>query len=299
MRYWIARALTSLAGAALLAGCPSTGLLVDEDDTGGGDDDTGSDTGCDRYNTLGGFSVDVNRNGGTFSGVYLDGPDPGILDPVFEDGVCVLYRYVPRECDPPCDPPLTCAFDETCRPWPSYVSVGTVSVTGTDPPLQVAPTEYNVYYTQEVYEGLFGPGDHLTVSASGSADVEPFEVTVAGVPLLEPYEQTVTMVEGEPLEITWEVADGPDDAVVRVHLDNDHHGISAYLECEAPSSAGHIVVSEAAVQEMIDVGASGIGTYVENAYLIRYTSHVQQHDPGCLAVYSSSSSWLYVETELR
>lgn len=282
-------------------GCPAPDHGGDDDDdtTGGDDDDTGVDGPCDRTNTLGTFSVGVNRNGGTFSGVYADGPDPGLLDAVFEDGGCVFYRYVPRECDPPCDPPLACAFDETCRPWPGYVSVGTISVTGTDPPLQVEPTDHNSYYTQEVYEGLFAPGDPLTVSASGSADVGAFEATVAGVPLLEPYEQTVTMVEGEPLEITWEVADGPDDAVVRVHLDNDHHGISAYLECEAPSADGRLVVPESAVQKMIEVGSSGIGTYVENAYMLRYTRHVQEHAPGCVAVHSSSESWLYVETLLR
>ncbi len=59
------------------------------------------------------------------------------------------------------------------------------------------------------------------------------------------------------------------------------------------------MVPESAVQKMIQVGSSGIGTYVENAYLIRYTRHVQEHAPGCVALHSSSESWLYVETVLR
>ncbi len=107
------------------------------------------------------------------------------------------------------------------------------------------------------------------------------------------------MVEGEPLVITWTVADGPPDAVVRVHLDNDHHGIPAYAECEAPSADGQLTVPASIVEKMIDVGGSGIGTYVENAYLLRFTRSVQPHDPGCVAVYSSSEAWLYVETVLR
>jgi len=177
--------IATLAWLAL-AGCPST--VPDDDDDTSGDDDTHGGA-CDRTNTLGSFAVGVNRNGGTFSGVYADGPDPALLDAELEDGGCVFYRYVPRECDPPCDPPLTCAFDETCRPWPSFVSVGAITVTGTDPTLEIEPTEHNAYYTPEVYDGLFAPGDPLTVRAAGSDDVGPFEATVAGVPLLEPYEQ--------------------------------------------------------------------------------------------------------------
>jgi hypothetical protein len=290
--------LVATLGWLVATGCPNP-YQGDDDDAGDDDTSGDDDDSCDRFDTLGTFTVGVNRNGGTFSGVYWDGPDPGLLDSVLEEDGCAFYRYVPRECDPPCDPPLACAFDETCRPWPQYLSVGTISVTGTDPPLEIEPTEFNSYYTTEVYEDLFGPGDALTVSAAGSFDVGPFSVTVAGVPLLEPYEQTVTMVEGEPLVISWTPADGPDDAVVRVHLDNDHHGVAAYAECEVPSAEGQILVPESIVEKMIEAGGSGIGTYVENAYLVRTTRSEQRHDPGCVVVSSSSEARLYVDTVLR
>ena len=297
MERWTSLLVFSLLAPLAAPACPEAPPA--DDDTGGDDDDSVLDSPCDRTNTLGQFGIGMNRNGGAFSGLYLDGPYPLMLDAVAEDGACAFYRYVPRECVPPCVEPLVCAFDETCRPYPAYLSVGTVTIAGTDPELEVQPTEHNVYYTDQVYPDLFSAGDPLTVSASGGEHVEPFSLTVTGVPLLEPHEQTVLMVEGQPLEITWDTVDSPDGSTVRVHMDNDHHGVAAYAECEGPSSAGQLIVPESIVAKMIEAGASGIGTYVENAYLLRFRHTAVEHDPGCVEVSSSSEARLFVDTELR
>jgi len=284
-----------LLATALLAlvGCP--GSATDDDTVG--DDDSGA-ANCDRYNTWGWFGVELNLSGGSAQGIYADGVNPHLLLPHTEAGDCIFYKYTAPGCDPPCESPETCAFDDTCRPEPAWLDAGTVTITGTDPALTLTPTEHNTYYTTEVYPDLYTPGDTLTIEATGSDSVAPFQLAVAGTSRLSPLDQTFTMFEGEPLVITWDALGAPPEARVRIHLDNDHHGISAYAECDTLASAGSVTVPVPIVEAMISAGHSGIGTYVENATIQRYTSSVMPHDLGCVAFETTSSDWLHIETVL-
>jgi len=286
------RRLALAAVVLLLAGCPES---TQDDDAG--DDDTMAGE-CGWTDTWGWFGVELNQNGGSFQGIYASGVNPHLLSPHAEEGDCVFYRYSPPLCDPPCESPDTCAFDGTCRPEPTWLDVGAVTLTGTTPEITLEPTDHNTYYTTEAYSDLYTPGDTLTVEASGSAEVDPFSLSVDGTSLLSPLDQSFTMAEGEPMVITWDALGSPPEGRVLVHLDNDHHGISAYAECDTLASAGEITVPASIVDLMISAGHSGIGTYVENATIQRYTQTTIPHDPGCVAFATTSSDWLDIETVL-
>lgn len=288
-------ALTTTLFALSLTGCPESS----DDDTATQDDDTsapGDD--CGRLDTWGWFGVELNQNGGSAQGIYADGVNPHLLLPHTEEGDCVFYRYEANHCEPPCESPETCAFDDTCRSEPAWLNVGTVTFTGTDPVLTLTPTEHNTYYTTEVYPDLYEPGGTLTIEATGGASAGPFDLDVRGTSILSPLDQTFTMVEGEPLVITWDAPGSPLEGRVRIHLDNDHHGISAYAECDTLASAGSVTVPATIVDLMVQAGHSGIGTYVENATIQRYTETTRRHDPGCVSFATTSSDWLHVETVL-
>lgn len=286
------RLLMAWTLVGLASGCPSE--PVADDDTSEADDAE-----CTREEMLGSFGVETNHNGGSFWGVYYDNPDPRMLAAVAEDGDCVFHRYQAVECDPPCDSPLTCAYDGECRPEPERLDAGTVTVLGTDPPLVVLPTDTNIYYTTELYPGLTEAGSTITLEVRGSDDVASFATSVHATAWINPYEQTVTLIEGQPLTITWDGAGEPEDGRVRVQLDNDHHGISAYAVCDAEASLGELTVPVSIVELMIEAGSSGIGTYVENATIIRYSESVVRNDPGCVSFMTLSSGQLYVETVLQ
>jgi hypothetical protein len=183
----------------------------------------------------------------------------------------------------------------TCQAFPTSLSVGHISVTGTTPPLELDPQAGFNYYTMESYPDLFASGDVIELHADGAGAVEGFTASVRGVPpLTVPWEQ-VTAYEGQDLEIPWDVAAVPAGSVVVVHMDSDHHGIEAYVECVADDD-GSLTVPATVLDLLIAAGETGIGTYIENAWIARAHATSIATDEGCLSFRAESQRQMAVET---
>jgi len=294
---------TSVTDSAAGDGAVADGAVAD-----GGSVDSASDAAatvdagwrlppdCDRYQLRGAFSVNSSASSGGASGNFADNPAPYALDELRRDGACAFFGLAaPRNCMPACESPLQCGFEDTCRPWPVSLSVGTVTISGTTPTLTMDP-QWGSYYTTQSYPHLYQPGDLITLTASGSSDVDGFTASTRGVaPLVLPI-ASFSMYRNQPLTISWTPSAPADDSVMLVHLDIDHHAaLAAYAECQVADAAGSVTLSAAIVNDLFVAGASGIGTYVENATMTRLTRSVVQTSRGCARFSSESQLWINID----
>ena len=271
------------------------------DDDGGGDRSGGPDAAdpdepdagdgdrvCGPASQHARFVVTSNEAYGGASGHYDDRPFPLVDRPEVEAGGCGFFAPESYFCDPACSGNTICTASETCRPLPEQIPVGTVHLAGTDPELDLEPDEWNNYRTTENQPAFYQPGDLITVSASGAGDVAAFEIAARGVPeLTVPFEQ-LQAIEHQNMTVPWNVADdSPDGARVVLHMDSDHHGTRAWVECWSDDD-GELVVPASVLDPLILAGETGIGTYIENVYMARVHRGTIDTETGCAALESES-----------
>jgi len=266
-----------------------------------GSDDLPGDPGpvCDQFGTVGHFEASMSVGGGSLKGAYMNGPQPLLLDKLAEAGDCAFYGLEqPRLCDPPCPPEQACGFGNECREFPHSVDIGTVSFEGTTPGVTLEQQDF-YHFTHEPFPQLFGPGDPIQMHASGGADVKAFSLSAEGVALMVMDEANLTMTQGQPFVVSWEPSPAA-ASFVRVHLDIDHHAnVAAYVECIAPDAQGQVEIPAELVDLLIESGHSGIGTYVENAYVERFNSDILPFTYGCVELRILSKDWIFVDTVLN
>ena len=249
---------------------------------------------ADRQNAR--FVISSSDLYGSFSGSFNDVPWPAMLEEKVAAGGCAFYAPEPSFCDPECTGATVCAVGGTCEPYPSAIRAGTLHVAGSSPALDLSPQEGgNGYYTTENYPGLFDPGDELTLTGGGDG-VAGFAIATRGIPELTMPSTSFTATEHQDMTVAWNAGDGsPAGTRVVLHMDNDHHGTRAYVECWSDDT-GELVVPSEVLDPLILAGESGIGTYIENAYMSRIARGETATDAGCAVFDAESLVPVSVET---
>ena len=288
----------AVVAVMMIAGCG--------DDGGSAASDAGVDAmpgGCDATSELHARFVIIGEvavrgpMGNQASGAYMSGTSPQTIATLAEAGGCRFVGPRPALCDPPCAGEDLCDVEGRCVRYPDVIPAGTMTITGTTPPLTLEPeADGNSYRTPTSYPQLYRPGDVLTLALAGAAGVAPLHAEVIGVPSIALPTDQLTAIEHQDLVIAWTPVAQPADAEVVVHLDNDHHGIAAYLECRAPASAGSLTVPAAILDRLILAGETGIGTYIEHAWIELRHRALRTTERGCAAVDAYSDHFLLVDT---
>ncbi|HUS63163.1 MAG TPA: hypothetical protein VMZ28_01430 [Kofleriaceae bacterium] len=296
---------------ALLALVVLTSACKGDDDDGGGSDpdggsagadasgdtpDGGGEAACTFQSAVGVFTVSSSPEFGNAGGSVADVPFPTFVEEKMRDGECAFHGA--PFCDPACEGGDICTAGGVCSPFPTNLDAGTVHITGTDPALDLEPQAGPSYYTMENYPDLYQPGDLLTLTGGGDdTDVPAFEATARGVPVLELPTTQLTATEHEDMVVEWDTAgDSPDGAAVVLHMDSDHHGAPGFIECWAADD-GEVTVAADLIDAIIAVGESGIGTYIENAYIMRVDAGTDDLGGGdCLVFHTESRVQVSVET---
>lgn len=235
--------------------------------------------------------------GNQVAGAYGDRPAPAALATLAEEANCRYVGPRPALCDPACTGDAFCDIDGHCVEYPTTLPAGTLTVTGTTPSVSLEPhPEGHSYYAPKSYPGLYRPGDELTLSLAGAAGVPPLTATVRGVPSLDLPTTQYTATEHQPLRIAWTPIATPAGAEVLVHLDSDHHGIAAYVECIVPATAGEVTIPAAILDQLILAGESGIGTYIENVWIEVHHRALVATPHGCAAVDAYAAEFLFIDT---
>ena len=276
---------------------------VDDDTTAHGDDDSVGppveDDACGHWEAWGMFGVTLTANGGSFSGILYDDPSALMLDELIREGDCLFFGFDPMpRCEPTCDPPQVCGRGDQCHDWPVGLDLGSLQLTGTDPPLTLEAEYGNAYYTASNDLGPVDVGDEVTMTLAGGSGIEPFALLARGVALWDGPPGPLVMVQGQDLTVSWQPASHPNGAEVALYIGADHHaGVSAYVTCVVDDSRGTLDVPASIVDALIEAGTGGLGTYVENARVLRLDASSTSTSGGCALFYVATETLLDIQVQ--
>jgi hypothetical protein len=236
------------------------------------------------------------RSGGQVRGWVRDAPSPEIVGVIAEAGGCRFFGAQPALCTPACDGSDVCDISGECRSYPDRVDAGTVTVTGTTPPLTMMSSSEHAYSIDDEHPGLFGAGDPITLHVAGTGAIEPFEITTLGVPELVLPTDQLTAREHEDMIVGWTPITGAPGAEVVLELYNDHHAGPEAIECRADPAAGVLTVPAAILDRLILAGESGTCRCIEFSWIEVRQRRYASTSRGCAAFDAESDRQLTVTT---
>lgn len=203
-------------------------------------------------------------------GKVQDGQTPAqiVWETRATDGDCTLL--VPRVpfCATPCGGTSVCVENDTCRPYPTAQSVGTVSVHGVR--TAAGATAYDMTYVAGAYQTpgsvmlpypAFAEGDAIRIDAAGSAFASAFTLSARGIAPLALTGSTVRLQSGQALDLAW-TAPTQTGSRVQVHLDISHHGgTRGKVECDTADD-GAMTLSASLVTQLLALGVAGYPSIV-------------------------------------
>ena len=229
-----------------------------------------------------------------FSGRHDDAPPVRFSTPRLSEGACAYFGPSAAFCDPPCTGGRYCAPEGVCLAYPTALPVGTVAIEANGRRVG-ATAEWNTYAAGPL-EDFASPGDRVALEVEGAGAVGAFEAETTVVPPLVLPSTELTVHEHEDLVLTWPAAASPAATRTILHFDNDHHGVAAFIECDADDASGALTVPAALLDALILDGETGIGTYIENAWIARRQATVRRTSVGCASFASEAEEHVFVET---
>lgn len=203
-------------------------------------------------------------------GKVYDGATPEAI--VWESGTkagaCQLSTPRVPFCDTPCGGSAVCVEDNTCEPYPTAGSVGTVTAKGiktqdgaSEFTMEPIANNYQPPGTVSLAYPAFAEGDLITLEAAG-ADIDGFKLSARGVAQLALTNKTIALADDTPVTLTWTPAADPDKSTIHVKLDISHHGgTKGMIECDTADS-GSLELPGALITELLDLGVAGFPSII-------------------------------------
>lgn len=203
-------------------------------------------------------------------GKIYDGAQPEaiIWDTAGTAGGCTLTTPRVPFCATACGTSAVCVADNTCKPYATAQTLGTVTATGLATQSGAASFAMdpiaNAYQppsgVQLAYPA-FVEGEKFELVTSGSAFAPAFTVGTRGVAALNLTSGTLALQAGAPLALTW-TAPAATGSTIHVKLDISHHGGSkGKLECDLPDS-GSATLDGGLITQLLNLGAAGYPTII-------------------------------------
>lgn len=261
------------AGASAGGSAAGTGSSASGNSSTGGAGNSGSSDGVEL---LGTFKVEVTADdsgptSGTTSvlGKVNTGAAPSavVWEEVASDGACRLEKPRVPFCTPSCGADV-CVEDDVCRAYPAAQSVGEVTLSG----VQVSGGGASLVLKEvaKAYQPPAGtlfayppfqPGDAVKLKAAG-AELPGFELESTGISPLWITSSDLTLVEGAPLELSWDADSSAKASSIHVKLDISHHGGSkGMIECDQDDT-GSLSIAASLVSELLGLGVAGFPTII-------------------------------------
>jgi hypothetical protein len=245
---------------------------------------------CPLDQRLGSFEIAHRELYSAVTGAVADSVNPTtILQPVLDEGDCVLLRKVNPFCDPPCVAGEICSTAGTCIDAPRQKSVGTVVIDGLLIDVAMEPNAVNGYQDTSVPHPPFAPGAAITLTAAGG-ELQSFTLHGIGIEPIATPATVWTMTAGQPLDIAWTAGAGEREIYVTFNV--DQHGNSPVtMHCGLPDT-GSATIPASLVDALLQYGVSGFAS----VNLSRRTTDKANIADGCvdLEVFSHMQPQLQV-----
>jgi hypothetical protein len=185
--------------------------------------------------------IDQDAKSTGFSGkLYNDNYPIVPWDTITQTGS--LFLLVPTHplCTDPCGSQARCVTNDNCVPFPSTVSVGTITISGVN--LTNGATSFTSKSIKNNYSAAvnfanppFSANDTITLSAAGDTGASPFELKTSGIEPIVLLNDTVKLIDGEPIDLSWTPPGKTGTTVMHIEVDISYHGGTAAIiagDCE-------------------------------------------------------------------
>lgn len=201
-------------------------------------------------------------------GKVADGPTPSqlIWTESSRSGACVLSKPSVPFCNTPCGGSAVCVAQNTCKPYPTTKSVGTVKATGLK--TTAGASEFSMDPIAGNYQTpggttllypAFAEGGAITLSAAGGV-YSPFSLGSVGIAPLQITSQNLQVATGQLVRLTWTPPQKSIGSKISVKLDISHHGgTKGMIECTTDDT-GTLDIAASLVTELINLGTAGFPT---------------------------------------
>lgn len=204
-----------------------------------------------------------------------------------EDGACKVWRPAQVMCTPPCDADEMCDVTSTCEAQATFASAGELTLSGLVTTFSARGGIGGYVLSPEPpHDGLFAPGDAITVAAAGG-DIPAFTAEVRGVADLAI--QGTGLVElHDDKDATFEWTPVGDGSLVEVVLQLGWHGAppTGIIACRAPDGAGAITLTPVIIRAFPYFG--GIGLFQVPSWIERVSRTVVDAPGGPIEITASS-----------
>lgn len=214
-------------------------------------------------------------------------PQPNLQRFVAEVGDCQLWVRPPALCDPPCN-----AFTEACVPGPACValpegrSAGAITITGTTPSLALTYAGQGQYFANaDPPADVFAKGASLAITAAGG-ELAAFTATLTGVGDLADTFGAVALVDGASTTVNWTPAGDGSRIELVLQLGWHANPPEAVIFCQAPDSAGAIVIASEIVKDFPYF--EGMGLFQVPSWVQRVSRATVASAAGPIAIYAAS-----------
>jgi hypothetical protein len=169
-------------------------------------------------------------------------------------------------CETPCGGSAVCVEDDVCHPYPTAISVGTVTLSGVQ--TTDGRTEFSMDPIASTYQptgGIrlpyepFAAGDEVKLTADGG-ELSTFSITTSGIAPLELTTTDIRVQSDTPIVLEWSSGGGVSSIYVKIDISH-HGGAKGLIECESADD-GSLEVPSALVTELLDLGFAGFPTIV-------------------------------------
>lgn len=182
-------------------------------------------------------------------------------------GDCKLLTPRVPFCTTPCGGSAVCVENDTCVPYPTAQTVGTVHVTG----VRTADgmTAFDLNPVANTYQPLgaalpypaFAEGDAIRFEASGSPFAAAFALETRGIAPLALAGSAINLQSGQDLALTW-TAPAVAGSRIAVRLDISHHGgTRGKIECDTADD-GSLTIEANLITRLVALGVAGFPTIV-------------------------------------
>ncbi len=298
--YSVRRCIARFAVAAFLCAplVACGGGSGDDDDNG---PDAGADTprgACDYADKVGSFEAQLNPSFTSVQGTVYNAVTPHSVPDVeasTDSPSCRLYRPPSLSCSPACEVGYTCDATGTCIPTPGAVSVGTVTISGLETPIEMTASAPVYYYvnTASLEHPGFDEGAQIDLEATGEGDVAPFTLHARGIAALEVPEGPVQLLQSTSLVLSWTPPGQSDLGLVNINLNiAQHGGTPAWIECDVPDT-GELAIPTSLTDQLLQLGFSGFPSVT----LTRRSADSTSTSLGCVQLSVQSPAEIEVEIE--
>ncbi len=156
---------------------------------------------------------------------------PVLARRIAEDGPCALTRF---------------DYDLPASEGGTVVEAGVVRFTLPDRVIERSPNEVGAYEWPDLDPSTVRPGDEVTISVEGSADIPAFGVVMVVPPAIDvawppPASDGLWHVRaGDPISVDW--APPPEPATVRLSIQRAVGKVDHVVACEVPADLGGLEV---------------------------------------------------------